>query len=59
MKEVIDFIKKHKDFYPEYFVNNRLKKCKYGYTCDVDQIYCHLNKVDITTTVFYNFYNLS
>lgn len=59
MKEVIDFIKKYKDFYPEYFINDRLKKCKYGYTCDVDQIYCHLSKIDITTSVYYNFYNLS
>ena len=59
MKDVINFIKNHKDFYPEYFVNNRLEKCKYGYTCDVDQIYCYLNKKDIKKTIYYYFYELS
>ena len=59
MNEVIDFINNHKDYYPEYFIKNRLSKCKYGYTCDVDQIYCHLNKIDIKETVYYNFYIFS
>ena len=59
MNEVIDFIKKHKDFYSEYLINNRLEKCKYGYTCDIDQIYCYLNKVNISETVYNKFYNLS
>ena len=59
MNEVIDFIKKHTDFYSEYLINNRLEKCKYGYTCDIDQIYCYLNKVNISETVYNKFYNLS
>lgn len=59
MNEVIDFIKKHKDFYPEYLINNRLQKCKFGYTCDIDQIYCYLNQIDIKDTIYFNFYELS
>lgn len=59
MNEVINFIKKHKDFYPEYLINNRLQKCKFGYTCDIDQIYCYLNQVDIKDTIYFNFYELS
>ncbi len=59
MKEVIDFLIKYKEFYPEYFVNKRIYKCKYGYTCDIDQIYCHLNLIKIYNTVYYKFYELS
>ncbi len=59
MNEVIEFIKQNKEFYPEYFINNRLEKCNYGYTCDVDQIYCYLNKVNIKTTIYNTFYNIT
>ena len=37
---VIEFLRKHKNTYPEYFEKNRLEKIKYGYTCDINQIYC-------------------
>lgn len=59
MDEVISFIINNKDCYKEYLSENRLSKCKYGYTCDIDQIYCHLNLVNIKDTVYYKFYLLS
>lgn len=59
MNKVINFLIKYKSFYKEYFINDRLKKCKYGYTCDIDQIYCHLNLININISVYYKFYELS
>lgn len=59
MDEVIEFLKLHKDVYNIYFENNRLSKCYYGYTCDINQIYCYLNLIDINETEYYTFYNLS
>ena len=57
-KKVINFIYKNKTFYEDYFHNNRLSKCNYGYTCDIDQIYCYLNLIDIKKTVYFDFYNV-
>lgn len=56
--QIIDFIKKHKDFYPEYFKNNRLSKIRYGYTCDINQIYCYLDKIPIRETDYFLFSNI-
>lgn len=58
MKEVIDFMIKHKDFYLEYLNERIIKKIQYGYTCDVDQIYCHLNLINIKNSAYYNFYQI-
>lgn len=51
--DVINFLKENKEYYPEYFINNRLSKVKYGYTCDINQIYCYLNKIPIKNTDYY------
>lgn len=59
MKDVINFMEKFKKEYSEYFVNDRLQKCKYGYTCDVNQIYCYLNKKNIEDTEYYTFFKIS
>lgn len=59
MNDVINFLKDNKNFYNEYFINDRLKKCKYGYTCDINQIYCYLNKINISKTEYFKFFNLS
>lgn len=59
MNEVLSYLKTHKEYYKEYFLNDRLSKCKYGYTCDINQIYCYLNKIDIKCTEYYTFYNIS
>ena len=59
MNDVIKFLKDHKDIYKEYFVHDRLNKCNYGYTCDINQIYCHLNLVDICETEYFNFFKIS
>ncbi len=58
MDEVIDFIIKNKNYYPEYLEKDRLKKCICGYTCAVNQIYCYLKKIDIKKTEYYNFYKI-
>ncbi len=55
---VIEFLRKHKNTYPEYFEENRLEKTKYGYTCDINQIYCYLNEVDITKTDYFRFFKI-
>ena len=55
---IINFLKQHKDIYPEYFEKNRLQKIKYGYTCDINQIYCYLNEIDITKTDYFRFFKL-
>ena len=59
MKEVLDFLRMHKDYYSDYFIDNRLLKCRYGYTCEIDSVYCHLNKINIKETVYFNFYKLT
>ncbi|MBR3199523.1 MAG: hypothetical protein IKG27_05880 [Bacilli bacterium] len=51
--DVVSFLKEHRNFYSQYFEKERLKKIKYGYTCDINQIFCHLNKVPITQTDYY------
>lgn len=55
---IINFLKQHKDIYPEYFEKDRLKKIKYGYTCDINQIYCYLNEIDITKTDYFRFFEI-
>ena len=57
-KKVIDFIKKHKEFYPEYFEKDRLNKVKYDYTCDINQIYCYLKLKDIKKTNYYTIFSI-
>lgn len=57
-ERIINFIRDNKDFYHEYLFNNRLSKCYFGYTCDIDQIYCYFNLVDIKKTIYYKFYNI-
>lgn len=59
MKEIIKFLKSHKKDYLEYFEKDRLNKCEYGYTCDINQIYCYLNKIDIKNTEYYTFFKIS
>lgn len=55
---IINFLKQHKNTYLEYFEKNRLQKIKYGYTCDINQIYCYLNEIDITKTDYFRFYEI-
>lgn len=59
MYNVIKFLQKYKNYYPEYFEKNRLSKCIYGYTCDINQIYCFLGEKNIKESEYYNFYNIS
>ena len=47
MHNVIKFLQKYKNYYPEYFEKNRISKCNYGYTCDINQIYCFLGEKNI------------
>ncbi len=58
MDEVIIFLNNNKKHYSEYFKKNRISKCKYGYTCDINQIYCHLNLINIKDTEYYAFYKI-
>ena len=51
--DVIAFLKKHRNFYSEYFEQNRLEKIKYGYTCDINQIFCYLHKIPIEQTDYF------
>ena len=59
MHNVIKFLQKYKNYYPEYFEKNRISKCNYGYTCDINQIYCFLGEKNIKESEYYNFYNIS
>ena len=44
MDNLINFLQQNKNYYPKYFEKNRLSKCNYGYTCDINQIYCYLGE---------------
>lgn len=59
MDNVINFLQQNKNYYHEYFEKNRLSKCNYGYTCDINQIYCYLGEKNIKKTEYYSFYNIS
>lgn len=60
MKEkVIDFIKVNSTKYPEYFINDRLNKIKFGYTSDIDQIYYYLDSSNINKSGYYEFYKIT
>lgn len=59
MDNVINFLQQNKNYYPEYFEKDRLSKCNYGYTCDINQIYCYLGEKDIKETEYYSFYIIS
>lgn len=58
MYNVIKFLQKYKNYYSEYFEKNRLSKCIYGYTCDINQIYCFLGEKNIKESEYYRFYNI-
>ena len=57
-KEIIKFINQNKDYYPEYLNEKIQKKISYGYTCDINQIYCHLKLKEINNTDYYEFYKV-
>ena len=57
-KRVIDFILENKEYYKEYLNPNIMKKINYGYTSDVNQIYCHLGFKKIENTDYYEFYKI-
>jgi len=57
-QKVVDFILENPKVYHEYLIKDRLQKIHYGYTSDVNQIYCYLGAVDVTETDYYEFYNL-
>lgn len=57
-QRIIDFLVKNQIHYPEYFKKNRLEKIKYGYTSDINQIYCYLNEIDIKKTEYFTFFNI-
>lgn len=55
-EKIIEFMQEHIQFYMDYVPKHIQEKIKFGYTSSVDQIYCHLNLVNVEDTNYYQFY---
>ncbi len=54
-RKINDFIDKYKSYYKDFIPLSIRKKIKYGYHCDTDQIFCHLNIVKKNESAYYRF----
>lgn len=52
-----EFIKNYKFFYPG-LMDKNIKECFYGYSSEINQIYCHLGLIDLKDTDYFEFYKI-
>lgn len=54
-KLINSFLDKNENFYQDFKSKKIRKKIYYGYHCDTDQIYCHLNLIKKQDSAYYKF----